>query len=172
MSWSSRQAVVGAVLVGLSALAPLEASATAPAVLQAGRYTGRTSPDASGKPRAISFTLKKTGCGTAAYCIAVDPESFLEGKCATSGYMYDAFFPIRTPIALPASGRIDHTYTLYVANGEIRLAPGGGAVPSGKLHLSLAFDGPRAAGTEHLIVDLREGDGVCDTGPVDITASR
>ena len=172
MSWSSRQIVVGAVLVGLSALAPLEARATAPAVLQAGRYTGRTSPDASGKPRAISFTLKKAGCGTAAYCIAVDPESFLEGKCATSGLMYNAFFPVSTPIPLPAAGRIDHTYTLYVANGSIQPGPGGGAVASGKLQLALSFAGGKATGTERVSIDLHEGDGVCDTGSVKIAATR
>jgi hypothetical protein len=161
-----------AVLLALAAAVPVAASAAAPAALQAGKYQGRTTADASGKPRALAFTVKKTGCGSAPYCVVVDPESFIAGECAASGYTYNAFFPVRTPIPLPASGKIDHVYTLYVANGTIQLAPGGGAVPSGKLDFSLLFEGPKVTGSEHLTVDLGEGDGVCDTGLVKITATR
>jgi hypothetical protein len=145
------------------------ASNAAPTV---GKYSGRTTADASGKPRAIAFAVKKTGCGSAPYCVVFDPESFLEGKCATSGLMYNAFFPVSTAIPLPAAGRIDHTYTLYVANGSIQPGPGGGAVASGKLQLALSFDGGKATGTERVSIDLHEGDGVCDTGSVKIAATR
>jgi hypothetical protein len=149
------------------------ASATGATVAPAlGNYAGRTTADAAGKPRAIAFAVKKSGCGASTYCVAFDSESFLEGKCATTGFMYNAFFPITTPIPLPASGTIDHTYTLYVANGSIQPGPGAGAVPSGKLHLALSFDGGKATGSERVIVDLREGDGVCDTGTVRLAASR
>jgi hypothetical protein len=165
MFWRSSLLVAAAAALAVSA----GGAAVAPVP---GKYAGRTTADASGKPRAIAFSVKKTGCGSAAYCIAVDPESFLEGKCATSGLMYNAFFPVTTPIPIPASGRIDHTYTLYVANGSIQPAPGGGAVPSGKLQLALSFDGGKVSGTERVSLDLHEGDGVCDTGTVKITASR
>ena len=85
------------------------ASAAAATVApETGKYAGRTTADASGKPRAIAFAVKRTGCGAAAYCVVVDPESFLQGKCAASGYMYNAFFPVTTPIPIPGSGRIDH----------------------------------------------------------------
>ena len=137
-----------------------------------GNYAGRTTADAAGKPREIAFAVKKAGCGAARYCVVFDPESFVEGKCATSGFMYNAFFPITTPMPLPASGTIDHTYTLYVANGSIQPGPAAGAVPSGKLHLALSFDGGKATGSERVIIDLREGDGVCDTGTVKLVASR
>jgi hypothetical protein len=162
------QLVAGAALLASTAVA----AAAAPYVV-AGKYNGRTTADAGGKPRAIAFTVKKAGCGTAAYCVVFDPESFIQGKCATSGYMYNAFAPVSAPIPLPASGKIAHAYTLYVANGTVELAPGGGAVPSGKFQLNLAFDANgRVTGSERVTVDLREGDGVCDTGLVKISASR
>jgi hypothetical protein len=151
-------------------LAASAASATVTPIL--GNYAGRTTADASGKPRAIAFAVKKSGCGSAAYCVVFDSENFLEGKCAASGLMYNAFFPITTPIPLPASGRIDRTYTLYVANGSIQPGPGPGAVPSGKLRLALSFEAGKATGSEHVSIDLREGDGVCDTGSVKLVASR
>jgi hypothetical protein len=162
------------VLAGVALIASLATATAAAASVEAGHYHGRTTADASGKPRAIAFTVKTTGCGTAAYCVAVDRESYIQGKCATSGYMYNAFFPITAPIALPASGKLDHTYTLYVGgNGAIRAAPGGGGVPSGRFQLSLVFDAQgRVTGSERVSVDLHEGDGVCDTGVVKITASR
>jgi hypothetical protein len=164
----SLQLLAGAALLASTAVAAV----AAPSVV-AGKYNGRTTADAGGKPHSIAFAVKKAGCGAAAYCVVADPESFIQGKCASSGYMYNAFFPVTAPIPLPASGRIDHTYTLYIANGTIHLAPGGGAVPSGKFQLTLAFDGQgRATGSERVSVDLREGDGVCDTGLVKITASR
>jgi hypothetical protein len=153
--------------------AVLAAVATASTVApEAGKYAGRTTADAGGKPRAIAFAVKKTGCGTAPSCVVFDPESFLQGKCATSGFMYNAFFPIKAPIPISASGRVDHTYTLYVANGSIQSGPGAGAVPSGKLELVLDFAGGKVTGTERVSIDLHEGDGVCDTGSVKITASR
>jgi hypothetical protein len=158
-------------LVAIAAVVAATASAatTAPTT---GNWAGRTTADASGKPRAIAFAVKKSGCGSAAYCVVFNAESFLEGKCAASGFMYNAFFPITTPIPIPASDHLDHTYTLYVANGSIQPGPGAGAVPSGKLDLTLDFVGGKATGSERVKIDLREGDGVCDTGAVKITASR
>ena len=167
----SLQLLAGAALLASAAVAAVGVAA-APSVV-AGKYNGRTTADAGGKPHAIAFAVKKAGCGSAAYCVVFDPESFIQGKCATSGYMYNAFAPVTTPIPLPASGKIAHTYTLYVANGTIKLAPGGGAVPSGKFQLDLAFDANgKVTGSERVTVDLREGDGVCDTGLVKISASR
>ena len=155
----------------VATVAVFAASAAAATVApETGKYAGRTTADASGKPRAIAFAVKKTGCGAAAYCVVFDPESFLQGKCATSGYMYNAFFPVTTPIPIPASGRIDHAYTLYVANGSIQSGPGAGAVPSGKLQLVLDFAGGKVTGSERVSIDLHEGDGVCDTGSVKIAA--
>jgi len=171
-----RCALAGASFFAAAALLPAAATASPPSALQAGQYAGRTTADAAGKPRAVAWTVKKTGCGATAragYCLVFDPESFIEGKCSLNGYMYNAFVPVTTPIELPASGRIDHSYTLYVANGEVQLTPGGGAVPSGKFQLSLRFDTEgRVTGSERVTVDLREGDGVCDTGLVKITASH
>jgi hypothetical protein len=157
-------------LVIAAVLAPSAPAAAAPLVT--GKYSGRTTADAAGKPRSIAFAVRKTGCGSAAYCLVVDQESFLQGKCAADGYMYNAFFPITTPIPIPASGRIAHGYTLYVADGSLQQGPGGGAVPSGKLQLTLDFEGEKVTGSERVSIDLHEGDGVCDTGTVKIAASH
>jgi hypothetical protein len=157
-------------------MAAAQAIAEGAALPPAGNYKGRTTADASGKPRAISFKVKKAGCATAAkniYCVVVDPESFVQAKCATSGLMYNAFFPVSTPIPIPPSGKVDHVYTLYVSQGTIYLTKTSGAVPSGKLWFSLLFgDKGKATGAERVSVDLREGDGVCDSGTVKITAAH
>jgi hypothetical protein len=87
--------------------------------------------------------------------------------------MYNAFFPVTTPIPVPSSGKIEHVYTLYVSQGDVYPARTAGAVPSGKLRFSLLFDAHgRATGSERVSVDLGEGDGVCDSGAVKITAAR
>jgi hypothetical protein len=168
----SRLVLAGAAIV---AAAVAIASALASVPLETGNYQGRTTVDAGGKPHSIALSLKKTGCaaGKAGYCLTVDPESFIQGKCAASGFMYNAFFPLTSPIAVPASGAIEQVYTLYVAHGEVQMAPGNGAVKSGKFELSLRFDpNGKLTGSERLSVDLHEGDGVCDTGLVKLNASR
>jgi hypothetical protein len=169
-----RTALLGVALI--ATIAAAQAVAARAALPQAGNYNGRTTADASGKPRSISFKVKKSGCATAAktaYCVVVDPESLVQAKCATSGLMYNAFFPVSTPIPIPPSGKIDHVYTLYVSQGTIYLTRTSGAVPSGKLWFSLLFDGKGGAtGDERVSVDLREGDGVCDSGTVKITAAH
>lgn len=169
-----RTALVGAAL--LAGICASQAAGSSAAVPLAGHYNGRTSPDASGKSRSIAFAVKKTGCttsGKAGYCLVVDPESFVQAKCATSGLMYKGFFPVTAPIAIPPSGKVDHVYTLYVSQGDVYLAKAAGAVPSAKFEFSLLFDAHgRATGAERVSVDLREGDGVCDSGALEITAAR
>jgi hypothetical protein len=157
---------LAAPFVFLALLVASTALAAGPAV---GGYSGKATGAAPAKPHSISFKVAKCAKG---YCATFSTSSFVQALCSESGFYYDAFFPIATPIAVSPTGKISVVIPLYVADEESYGTPGPGRKKAGSFQLALAVGAGTATGTERYKVNLGAGDGLCDSGDVAISAQR